>query len=593
MVPKPKIVPRLVIIEGKDKGKVIPLSNGTAVIGRTKGDVLVQDSRLSRSHIAIHYDASTQKLTFTDLKSLNKTVLNGETVETGELKDGDKLLLGNTLFDCQIGAPLDEETSVSKVRESLQREKSERQARELSLSNSGRVEPELAPAAEKIELPEVDDLSGELSEATPKPVVKLPSRGKKTVPVADPVLDDVAEPVAERPRARATMSGLSLGRKFASKARTAFFALLLIGGAAYFLQGGLPSAKQEGDVAFETSAAPVRKLLSQGKVDEALKKAMELQEKFATLADSHMLVGNVLALQRKGPEAIAAYLKAKELAPGDALVHSNLVRLYIKGQQMDAAHAEMAELSKLITDGEHSKTLFVEVAQLLIEFHAELKEPSENAMILAKGLQTKVAPESSIGFKLEAQIHDQEGRKPEALAAVDQGLVVEPNDIWLLERAAILRLELRDLAGATSTVEKWIERHPAANKPLLIMAYLKFQGADPNGAIRYLQQILQAANNSMAVPEAREAVYLLGQIAFNQKQFKEAMELYRQACQAGFNPACAQEAAARKVLDGGPAPETGAEVAPPQAATGEDPRPPAQEQAPPPAAGVPPVIFSQ
>ena len=33
--------PRLVVIEGKDKGKVIPLKGGTLVIGRSKGDVIV------------------------------------------------------------------------------------------------------------------------------------------------------------------------------------------------------------------------------------------------------------------------------------------------------------------------------------------------------------------------------------------------------------------------------------------------------------------------------------------------------------------------------------------------------------------------
>ena len=64
MSAKATIVPRLVIIEGKDKGKIIPLYDGTAIIGRSKGDVVVQDPRVSRSHIAIHYDSNTEKLSF-------------------------------------------------------------------------------------------------------------------------------------------------------------------------------------------------------------------------------------------------------------------------------------------------------------------------------------------------------------------------------------------------------------------------------------------------------------------------------------------------------------------------------------------------
>jgi S-DNA-T family DNA segregation ATPase FtsK/SpoIIIE len=75
MVSKSKNAPRLVVIEGKEKGRHFPLKSGTTVIGRSKGDVLVQDPRLSRSHVAVHYDEITGKVTFTDLKSLNGTLL--------------------------------------------------------------------------------------------------------------------------------------------------------------------------------------------------------------------------------------------------------------------------------------------------------------------------------------------------------------------------------------------------------------------------------------------------------------------------------------------------------------------------------------
>lgn len=577
MAPKPSIVPRLVIIEGKDKGKVIPLSDGTAVIGRTKGDVLVQDPRVSRSHIAIHYDSKTQKLTFTDLKSLNGTVLNGAPSELGELKDGDKIQLGNTLFDCQIGDAVDEETSVSKVRHQLQKEKVERQQRENSLSNSGRVEPDLAIVAAEGDVeqsisvgepPEEISSSGE-----PLPTLRVRKRKRDTE-------------LAEEPRPRAMMSGLRLGaKKFPSRLRNIGLGVILILGLLYYANlGRIPATGTQGS--FETAAIPVRKLLSQGRSEDALKKALELVEKFPNHADAHMLVGNLLALQQKNEPAIAEYLKAKELNPEDPLIHTNLVRLYIKSGQMELADAEMKVIDKMVTEGKHTKALFVEVAQLLLEFRKELKQPPEKALILAKALQTQLAPESSIGYKLEAHAHDQEGRKPEALAAFEKGLLVEPNDTWLLENSAILRLELRDFVGATTTVEKWIERHPASSKPLLIMGYLKFQGGDPAGAVRYLQQILQASNNNLRIPEAREAVYLLAQVAWSQKSFKEAIELYKQACQAGFEPACTQEIQLKKSLettpDGGAPSAPGAESAnaapPPE-------RPPAADNAPPPLPG--------
>src|SRR4051794_31186696 len=104
MVSKSAITPRLVIIEGKDKGKVIPLSDGTVVVGRSKGDVIIQDPRISRSHIALHFDGKTSTLSFTDLKSLNGTLVNGNPAEGGPLNDGDRLQLGNTVFDCQLNS---------------------------------------------------------------------------------------------------------------------------------------------------------------------------------------------------------------------------------------------------------------------------------------------------------------------------------------------------------------------------------------------------------------------------------------------------------------------------------------------------------
>jgi len=104
MASKPTFTPRLVVIEGNDKGKIITLKEGTTILGRSKADILVQDPRISRSHIAIHVDKKTNRVTFTDLKSLNGTLINGEPKAAGELLDGNTLQLGNTTFDCQMEA---------------------------------------------------------------------------------------------------------------------------------------------------------------------------------------------------------------------------------------------------------------------------------------------------------------------------------------------------------------------------------------------------------------------------------------------------------------------------------------------------------
>lgn len=93
---------KLVVIEGPDKGKVISLKSGSIVIGRSKGDYLLQDARISRSHIAFHYDEKTKTLKFNDLESLNGVLINAVPTREGELHDGDRIQVGSTVFDCQM-----------------------------------------------------------------------------------------------------------------------------------------------------------------------------------------------------------------------------------------------------------------------------------------------------------------------------------------------------------------------------------------------------------------------------------------------------------------------------------------------------------
>jgi hypothetical protein len=93
---------QLVIIEGNDKGKTLPLSPGTMIIGRSKTQIVINDPRISREHVKLEFDSEKGTLRFTDLKSLNGCQLNGQPVASGEIKDGDRLQVGNTLLDCQM-----------------------------------------------------------------------------------------------------------------------------------------------------------------------------------------------------------------------------------------------------------------------------------------------------------------------------------------------------------------------------------------------------------------------------------------------------------------------------------------------------------
>jgi hypothetical protein len=75
-------------------GTSYPLEMSIVVIGRgADADLRVNDPAVSRRHLRISY---SEAATFEDLETRNGTVLNGESVTSGELKDGDKLMIGST-----------------------------------------------------------------------------------------------------------------------------------------------------------------------------------------------------------------------------------------------------------------------------------------------------------------------------------------------------------------------------------------------------------------------------------------------------------------------------------------------------------------
>ncbi len=87
----------LTIMSGGQEGEVFPLTCSQSTIGRGSGaTVVIDDDSMSRKHCEVGY----RKLEFRvrDLESSNGTFLNGSEVEEYALRDGDKLVVGETLM---------------------------------------------------------------------------------------------------------------------------------------------------------------------------------------------------------------------------------------------------------------------------------------------------------------------------------------------------------------------------------------------------------------------------------------------------------------------------------------------------------------
>jgi len=90
---------RASVVVREDGGeRTVALSSDTVTIGRLADcDVVLHDKGASRKHAQLKLRDGVWSLT--DLGSTNGTRLNGQTIQSRELSDGDRITIGNTLLE--------------------------------------------------------------------------------------------------------------------------------------------------------------------------------------------------------------------------------------------------------------------------------------------------------------------------------------------------------------------------------------------------------------------------------------------------------------------------------------------------------------
>lgn len=83
----------LVVLSGKDSGKVIALQKARVTIGRSDCDVVLDDGELSRQHALIAIDGATARLE--DLGSTNGTFVDDTRIERAPLEDRSEFRIGS------------------------------------------------------------------------------------------------------------------------------------------------------------------------------------------------------------------------------------------------------------------------------------------------------------------------------------------------------------------------------------------------------------------------------------------------------------------------------------------------------------------
>lgn len=101
------------VIEGADFGRVFLLEKSETVLGRSdEADIQVDDEKVSRKHLKIALVKSGQKNEQTraivsDLQSKNGIFINGMRAYEQELRNGDKLKVGDTILKFEVKDRLD------------------------------------------------------------------------------------------------------------------------------------------------------------------------------------------------------------------------------------------------------------------------------------------------------------------------------------------------------------------------------------------------------------------------------------------------------------------------------------------------------
>jgi len=89
---------QLVMKSGPVPGKIYPIEKSEMYLGREAGnDIFINEPEVSRRHARLTLQSGNYILE--DLGSTNGTRLNGKTVQSRELADGDKITIGTTVIE--------------------------------------------------------------------------------------------------------------------------------------------------------------------------------------------------------------------------------------------------------------------------------------------------------------------------------------------------------------------------------------------------------------------------------------------------------------------------------------------------------------
>lgn len=489
MAQSAKFKAQLVIIEGNDKGKIINLSPGFTLVGRSKTEVVINDPRISREHVKLEFDSEKGLLRFTDLKSLNGCQINGNPEVSGELRDGDRFQIGNTILDCQM-------TRLKEVTEDTRKE------------------------------PILKTESFHAEQSSPQDLEAPPTQVKSVKTEMNHSIEKKAR--KSKPILIALVAGLvvlwfiSLRNKSLSSGET-------------------PSTQSVS----EMNLSEIRGLFASQQYSLALEKSLALYQQYPKNAEIEELLGDIYLEQKTIEPSLQFYKRSIEHKNSSKLIHFKLVKAYLAADFVDSAIQHLSVIDQLIKETPEENELFIELAGLLLAY-PELNQSYDRAFIVAKALQKEIAPNNPLGYRLEASIFLQKKQLKEAEDIFERALALAPDDQNVLEELTMTKLNLQDISGAKKITEQWLKQNPNEVRALLATSYLEFYEKNYLSSIPHLMRVMNLLASTPQTPRRLEAMHLLGLVFWEQGQTNEAANYLTESCKLGFQASCQHQALLKK-----------------------------------------------
>ncbi len=288
----------------------------------------------------------------------------------------------------------------------------------------------------------------------------------------------------------------------------------------------------------------VRSLLSQGKLDGALKISKKSVEKSPKNINALVLLGSVYRAKNDYASAKQAFGRILSLNPSSNVAALNLAGLSVQEGDREAARAQFSEVLK--RDPSH------------VEANIGLAKLSndEQALELLQRFR-EVRPDTFEPILLLAKLHAKKGQWREAISLAQAGLKRAPNNITLLRIMSSALVITGDFENASRLADHLLKLTPNSAKALLIRGEIrtlqksydlgredlrkasKLQPDNPRvgimlasleinaGRLGKAIAILQAVLNKQ--PDIAAAWTLMGKANWQLKNARQAVENYRQA----------------------------------------------------------------